>query len=253
MANQTPSSTEEECATCHKPSTPESPLKRCSRCKTATYCSVDCQKVDWKSHKQHCAGPTQGTTGAHPNESPRASNAGNPGLNTRSTSGHLEVHVEKPFHKIHERKWLHDRPEKDVYKLLIDTYRLRMWDDYIYGDVDAERIFNDVPDGRPGFCRFLRKVESKPGLLPDWWSPAKAQECVAFGSGYRGFNLDRVVEKQDIIELYGDPRMPMKQRMFGEQIWGSGPGGVKGASMLEMQMALEDPAAALRSIEDLMS
>lgn len=30
-------------------------FKRCSRCKKATYCSVECQKSDWNDHKLACA------------------------------------------------------------------------------------------------------------------------------------------------------------------------------------------------------
>lgn len=31
-----------------------SALLRCAKCRTAQYCSADCQKQDWKSHKQLC-------------------------------------------------------------------------------------------------------------------------------------------------------------------------------------------------------
>jgi len=34
-------------------------LMRCSICKTAKYCSADCQKEDWPNHKQNCRPPTE--------------------------------------------------------------------------------------------------------------------------------------------------------------------------------------------------
>lgn len=42
---------EKVCAACGK----EGDLKRCSKCKSAGYCGVDCQKRDWKLHKKFCA------------------------------------------------------------------------------------------------------------------------------------------------------------------------------------------------------
>ena len=39
------------CYGCHK-FKPQTCLKKCSVCKCATYCSVECQKADWKNHKQ---------------------------------------------------------------------------------------------------------------------------------------------------------------------------------------------------------
>ncbi len=33
-------------------------LKRCSACKTVSYCSVECQRADWPSHKPSCVAKT---------------------------------------------------------------------------------------------------------------------------------------------------------------------------------------------------
>jgi splicing suppressor protein 51 len=45
------------CATCKKTGTETPNLKRCAKCKTTYYCSPDCQKADWKSHKKQCSAP----------------------------------------------------------------------------------------------------------------------------------------------------------------------------------------------------
>ena len=37
------------------------PLKKCSGCAAAAYCSVGCQNADWKAHKEQCAGLKAGT------------------------------------------------------------------------------------------------------------------------------------------------------------------------------------------------
>jgi len=41
------------CTVCNKTAT-----KRCSRCHGAYYCSTECQRRDWSSHKLHCFSPT---------------------------------------------------------------------------------------------------------------------------------------------------------------------------------------------------
>lgn len=38
------------CEMCGK----DTPIKKCARCRSVQYCSVDCQKADWKSHKEDC-------------------------------------------------------------------------------------------------------------------------------------------------------------------------------------------------------
>ncbi|EIW80771.1 hypothetical protein CONPUDRAFT_125643 [Coniophora puteana RWD-64-598 SS2] len=42
----------ESCAKCHGPGQPS--LLQCGRCKAVKYCSAQCQREDWKTHKQVC-------------------------------------------------------------------------------------------------------------------------------------------------------------------------------------------------------
>ncbi|KAL7555465.1 hypothetical protein ACA910_006128 [Epithemia clementina (nom. ined.)] len=42
-----------QCDTCHI-RFPYTKMKKCSRCRRATYCSVECQKGDWEVHKKIC-------------------------------------------------------------------------------------------------------------------------------------------------------------------------------------------------------
>ncbi|KAJ5246177.1 MYND domain protein [Penicillium chermesinum] len=243
------------CNTCKKPEDPAAPLKRCGKCKSAWYCTRECQTKNWKTHKKLCAQTAQAAANqstATPGAEPRA-RATWQKLSSASGAGDAEDHVEpgqsvaldtvisKPFHKLHDKTWLHGRTERDVYKLLIDTYRLRLDDDYTFsGILQTGSIYSGATDGGVGgFSRFLARVEQKPGLLPEWWSKAKAAECLALGKSSKDWGLQFAVEKHDIVDLYKNPTMPMQLRMFGEQVYGTGPGGQNGGPMMQMQMAVE--------------
>jgi hypothetical protein len=41
-------------SSCSKCGTQSAALKRCSRCKQASYCGVECQNAAWKGHKKTC-------------------------------------------------------------------------------------------------------------------------------------------------------------------------------------------------------
>jgi MYND finger len=43
-----------KCNQCRNPPSGDEKIQVCSRCKTAQYCSRDCQKADWKEHKAVC-------------------------------------------------------------------------------------------------------------------------------------------------------------------------------------------------------
>jgi mitochondrial splicing suppressor protein 51 len=88
----------------------------------------------------------------------------------RSNNNSLIADTDKPFHALHNKTWLHNRPEEDVYKLLIDVYRFRMEDNYTLegdADADADSIYGEATDGgAAGFRRFLRLAQRKSALLP---------------------------------------------------------------------------------------
>lgn len=218
----------ESCATCQK-SPPEVTLKRCSRCAVTHYCSRDCQKADWKAHKKVCG---KGSTGS--SDAPSADTKLSPAQG-------LDQPIAKPFTRLDNGTWLHDRPEKDVYRLLIDAYRMRVEDDYnLEGEADADSLYGGASSGLMGFKRFLRLAGSRPGLLPPWWNAEKQRECEAFGMGSSQFqSLRGAVEKSDIIEHYGDSTFPMQLRMFAEAVYLRGPGGQNGTAMRKMMAATE--------------
>jgi splicing suppressor protein 51 len=142
---------------------------------------------------------TRNTTGSAsnpPNARPGAS------ANTRTPTKNLIAPINKPFHALNDKKWLHSRPETDVHKLLIDAYRFRMDDDYKFsGDADMDSIYGGAPNGYEGFRRFLEEIEAQNReLLPSWWSEEKVLECERAGRRDGWSSLNCAIENSDIIE-----------------------------------------------------
>ncbi|KAF1809741.1 hypothetical protein P152DRAFT_461129 [Eremomyces bilateralis CBS 781.70] len=216
-----------KCAKCEKtgPETTSGSLLTCSRCRSTKYCSKACQKADWKTHKRSCG----------PNGPTNTSSSSSSGRRVKG----LQVAIDKPFHALHSKTWLHNRPKEDTYRLLIDCFRLRQEDDYKFsGEFSMET--EDGASGRP-FRRFLAKAKSRNGVLPPWWTAQDDEDVLSMGLSrneeWARFNAG--VEKSDIIERYGNPQMPMQLRLLGEQIIGSGPGGMGGEHVIQLQMQIE--------------
>ncbi|RGP71117.1 mynd domain [Fusarium longipes] len=219
------------CKVCQK-TEPEVSLKRCAKCSSEFYCSRVCQQADWKQHKKLCGkGPSASASAS----AGSGSNAGR----TAGTKG-LDQPISNPFTRLDTGKYLHNRPEKDVYRLLIDAYRLRVEDMYkIEGEVMEHSLYSGSSDGLAGFRQFLDKTSTRKGLLPPWWTPGKQKECEEFGMTSSEQNLKTATDKADVIERYGDPQFPMQLRMLGESIYGTAPGGSDGSAMRKMLAAME--------------
>lgn len=139
------------CKQCSKPESSLTgvTLKFCSRCRSASYCSTECQKADWPQHKSTCKKP-----GYTPP----------PGMS--STGNFLDA--------MFGGSNLDKLPEKDCFAQLIDSYRLRVEDDYVFtGELSG---LYSGEDPRVGFTRFLNMAEKKTGLLPTWWCKEKRRE-----------------------------------------------------------------------------
>jgi len=157
----------------------------------------------------------------------------------------LDSTLQKPFTHLYHKTWLHNRSEKDVFRLLIDCFRLMLEDDYKFeGEAMIDSLYSgDCADSRIPFRIFLTHAQKQKGLLPAWWTAAdgstKADECIAFGLTDSWSNLGAAVEKAALIQHYGESTMPMQLRMLREQVTGRGPMGQSGMDMIKMNMTSE--------------
>lgn len=232
-------STEPSCSSCRK-SQNEVPnsLKRCAKCKSQWYCSRDCQKSDWKNHKKVC-GSTPIDPATPMFNTTKTSSAG------RSSKPGAVCYIPNPFTALNNGTWLHNRPKKDVFKLLVDTYRMRVEDEYVFqGDVDEGSLYSGAGPANVlrHFKQFLNKtirLNIKNKLLPEWWSNDSLKECIEFARTDDFSNINYAVEKHDLQEHYSQMDMPMQLRMFSEKIDGTLAAGMSGEAMLQMQVAVE--------------
>ena len=114
--------------------------------------------------------------------------------------------------------FLHDLPEKEVYSLLIDSYRLRVEDDYKFAG-DPHGLYAQE-DPVEEFEEFLALAEKNGKLLPKWWGKEKREKCVKLGEGKGWSSLGKAVEKGDVQGHYMDGLMPMKLRVLAERVYG---------------------------------
>jgi splicing suppressor protein 51 len=209
-----------------------SALKACAKCKTTQYCGRDCQKADWKVHKKVCA--TNASRAFVDANAEHSSTYSAPRLRN------IEKHISNPFTKLDQGKYLHDRPEKDVYKLLIDSFRMRQADDFNLENRTTPRsIYSGASSSIEPFRQYLAKAATRPNMLPPWWDAEKQKECEAFGESGAWSDLRRRTSKQEIIDYYGDDKMPMQVRMLAEAIYGVGSMGQNGAGMRKMMAQME--------------
>ena len=189
--------------------------KNCDECQIA-YCSTDCLKADKMKHQKHCRYRTE---------------AGGNGDNIKG----LVAPTNLPFTRLDRGMYLHHRPRRDVFRLLLDCYRLHVEDSINFDGIRA-------PDNlHTGFQQFLTLATQRPNLLPPWWDDEAATKCQAFGteSGAAWYSLERRVTKKGVNDHYDSPLMAMQLRMLGEAVYQRGPGGQDGTPMRRMMVQQE--------------
>lgn len=157
------------CATCSKDKTMEGrPLLKCAGCHATQYCSKHCQKAGWKTHKIVCKARSSNASSSVSIGSRRERKAG-------------EAPKESP-RNVDITGWLNDRPEAEVFQLLIDSYRMRVTTENEFELTHDTNTHGDKGDPTIGFRLYLEKAENKVAVLPTWWSDGKKDACIAKGN-----------------------------------------------------------------------
>lgn len=216
----------QKCAQCSKTAADlnGANFSRCSKCRQTLYCNRDCQKAHWKTHKKVCASQANANANASPSAEANAYVEANAIHSTNYSAPRLhdlDVHVPNPFTRLDQGTYLHDRSETDVYKLLIDSFRMRQADDLNLEHITTpQSVYTGAASSIVPFRAYLAKVGTRRNLLPPWWSAEKQKECKAFGESGAWSDFRRPVTKQEVITHYGDERAPMQIRMLAEAVYG---------------------------------
>lgn len=199
-------------------------MKRCAKCQTSLYCSRDCQKADWKTHKKSCGTKTSG-------------------------SGSTSSSSPNPFAVIQEKRFFDNKPEDEAFAHIIDSYRLRVEDEYKF--MSEQRGIYNQEHPKADFNAYLNKAEAT-GVLPEWWNAQKRAACVAYGFNQANWSdLNCAVEKSDVIEHYKNPMMPMLLRMVAEMVEGSNVMGQPAGSGLRSMSAIHGQGGMSSTLLDL--
>ncbi|KAL7809762.1 hypothetical protein V8C26DRAFT_438270 [Trichoderma gracile] len=229
------------CVRCqHDPAVnePALTLLTCENCKAVQYCSIICQQRDWKAHRNiFCVNPINIPVDilARPHKAP-----------------FLMATIANPFARLSQGAWLHDRHKQDVYVLLIDSFRLREYDDWTYGGTsNADSVYSGRPSSCPAFRRFLDQAEAK-GLMPPWWTDHARVECLTKGADRSADNwhdLHAMAQDVEVVVVYEAAIMAMQLRMFAETVLGSGPAGTDGRLLLQHMVVIEEAARDIAARE----
>lgn len=167
----------------------------------------------------------------------------------------LETHITKPFNALDSKEWLNNRSERDVYKLLIDSFRLREDDEYNFrGDISTDSVYDGGSNSVVPFKRFLRAAERQK-VLPAWWSAEKAKECIAAGKRESNWsNLCSALDMSDVNEHYGTT-IYMQLRIYAEQALGNpvGPKPDDHDEMWKQMVAMEEGSSVFKSMYSILN
>lgn len=117
-------------------------------------------------------------------------------------------------------EWLRRLPKDEVYNAIIDTYRLRLDDEYRWQG-KRRGLYAGGRDNKPidDFRNFLRQADSV-NLFPQWWNPERQDVCERRAEGCSWNQLMLYVNDDEIKTHYQDGTMVSKLRYLGIFVYG---------------------------------
>ena len=198
--------------TCKKQESKTVILKRCTRCYQAQYCGKSCQQKDWKAHKKCYEQSRKADNGRAGGEKqpkvtirPRVASSDDDDLSQGCVDG----------------DYLAKLPRQEALRQLIDSYRLRIEDEYTMRGNAGGLYAGDDP--LPDFRRYLtsaEKLEQSRRVLPSRWTKQTRMCCERMAVKDAWADINCAVEKSDIVAHYRDPLVPMKLRSIAVRVEG---------------------------------
>lgn len=198
---------------------PDQKLFHCNKCRTTTCLRCQCLSGGgFHSHVQDCM-VFPGNCIVGPPTASRSETSQQPVISPRRG---LTEPREEPFTNLQAQSWLHGRPEDDVYRLLIDSYRLHSFDKFHFEKANKlGTIFAGATDSANDFSSYLSAAAGRPLLLPRWWTRANHQDCVRMGLRHAQFHdLHVQLSHAMVVDYYRDASFPTQLRLFAEQVLG---------------------------------
>lgn len=208
-------------------------LKVCPACLEVPYCSEECREAGRQSHEGDCS----------PYEEVR------PWPPATQVGPDSDYYTQYPFRALEHGTWLKRRSEKEIYACLVDTYRMRVYDQARDddGNIDPE---TDILFGQSrsqvleNFNLFLARIweleigrDNEARLLPQWLhdNDHYRRSLLCFAETDRFSCIHDSVNEEEIKSHYGDPTMPLQLKVFGEQLDGYRAHGMSGAVTKQMK------------------